>query len=302
MRRPGRPSPPRSVVLSPADPGRNGEDSLDKGLCNAQIWEYVVPPESCWLSEVSSGGRPRAARDFGEYDEEWRHQGPRHDRPPSASRAARERQVRVDKGSCPDVFNKTEMQQWLLDTSPKDRLPRYPDGTLRTLRTDPSFRGTPHESAKRATALQNEVAAELKQFWLDQAALDRCESASCVSTDAGSEDSSAESVSSGDFASALVASEGAIVDSGAAVHIVPRQECSAEELANANDANFEIIIAKGVDVADKEVEMFLDGLGFNVDALVLPDSPKLVSLGRLVLDHGYKFIWSTKQCILISPA
>ena len=49
--------------------------------------------------------------------------------------------------------------------------------------------------------------------------------------------------------------------------------------------------------------MYLDGLNLTVSALALEDSPNAVSLGRLVLEHGYSFEWSPKlpRPVLRSP-
>ena len=37
--------------------------------------------------------------------------------------------------------------------------------------------------------------------------------------------------------------------------------------------------------------MHLDALDINVEALALDDCPNAVSLGRLVIEHGYTFRW-----------
>ena len=101
----------------------------------------------------------------------------------------------------------------------------------------------------------------------------------------------------------MVASGSAMVDSGAGKHLTCRKLCSERKLDNAAPTNVILTTVMGQQHVDKEVEMYLDGLNLTVSALALEDSPNAVSLGRLVLEHGYSLEWSPKlpRPVLRSP-
>ena len=69
-----------------------------------------------------------------------------------------------------------------------------------------------------------------------------------------------------DEAPAMVASGGAMVDSGAGKHLTGKRQCSREELKHATPTDVVLITAKGEQHVDKQVEMHLDAL--NIDVLV----------------------------------
>ena len=100
----------------------------------------------------------------------------------------------------------------------------------------------------------------------------------------------------------MVASGSAMVDSGAGKHLTSKKRCTAKELENATHTNVILLTAKGEEHVDKEVEMYLDSLGVSVPALALDDCPNAVSLGRLVVEHGFTFKWTRKTPpVLVSP-
>ena len=115
-----------------------------------------------------------------------------------------------------------------------------------------------------------------------------------VVRDEGSTNSSCQvgSDKPADEAPAMVASGGAMVDSGAGKHLTGKRQCSKEELEHAAPADVVLITAKGEQHVDKQVEMHLDALNIDVQALALDDCPNVASLGRLVIEHGYTFSWS----------
>ena len=98
-----------------------------------------------------------------------------------------------------------------------------------------------------------------------------------------------------DGAPAMVASGPAIVDSGTAVHLASERKCTQQELQKATPTNIVLVTAAGEEHADKQIEMELDGLDVTVDAVVLPDTPVAISLGRLVIEKGFKFFWDPED-------
>ena len=89
----------------------------------------------------------------------------------------------------------------------------------------------------------------------------------------------------------MVASGAAMVDSGAGKHLTSKRRCSEQELEQATPTDVVLVTAKGEERVDKQVSMHLDALNINVQALALDDCPNAVSLGRLVIEHGYTFSW-----------
>ena len=109
-------------------------------------------------------------------------------------------------------------------------------------------------------------------------------------------------------AAAMVASGAAMVDSGAGKHLTSKRRCSKQELESAEPTDVVLVTAKGEERVDKQVSMHLDALDIDVQALALDDCPNAVSLGRLVIEHGYSFRWDPNGAgngrpvaMLISP-
>ena len=95
-------------------------------------------------------------------------------------------------------------------------------------------------------------------------------------------------------ATAMIASGPAMIDSGAGKHLTCKTRCTERELQDAAPTDVILLTAKGEERVNKEVEMYLDGLNLTVPALALDNCPNAVSLGRLVLEHGYTFLWGPK--------
>ena len=87
----------------------------------------------------------------------------------------------------------------------------------------------------------------------------------------------------------MVASGPAMIDSGACKHLTCKKLCTEQELNSDAPTDVVLVTVKGEERVDKEVGMWLDSLGIKVSALALDDCPNAVSLGRLVLEHGYSF-------------
>ena len=60
--------------------------------------------------------------------------------------------------------------------------------------------------------------------------------------------------------------------------------------------------ANGQIHASKEARMHLVNLGAETRALILPNCPSLLSLGKRCMDEGYDFVWRRGQKpVLITP-
>ena len=63
------------------------------------------------------------------------------------------------------------------------------------------------------------------------------------------------------------------------------------------------VTANGEVPCDKVIATDIPQLGITRDMYVMKDSPSVISIGRLVIDDGYDFIWkhSDHQAVLLSP-
>jgi len=95
-----------------------------------------------------------------------------------------------------------------------------------------------------------------------------------------------------------------IVDSGASYHIIDSSALTKEELATVRELEqpVQLMTANGPVEACQVADIYVEDLDFVVTALILDDSPPLLSLGKLTKDNGFDYIWRSKQppC-LISP-
>ena len=84
-----------------------------------------------------------------------------------------------------------------------------------------------------------------------------------------------------------------MIDSGACYHIVGSRSLTPaqNDLITRPAQPYRLETANGLTVADKELDIRLDGLGMEVRALVLDNSPKVLSLGELCCTEGYEFHW-----------
>ena len=58
--------------------------------------------------------------------------------------------------------------------------------------------------------------------------------------------------------------------------------------------------ANGVLTVKYQVNVMIESLGLVVSAIVMPNSPSVLSLGRLVAEHGYAFEWGESEAPILS--
>ena len=96
-----------------------------------------------------------------------------------------------------------------------------------------------------------------------------------------------------------------VADSGAARHVKNLRELTHEELKRLKTLPEPVVLttANGVVVIDKYIEAQIQKLGAakTLQMLVIEDSPSLLSIGKLVIDDGFKFFWEGKNPCLVSP-
>ena len=94
-----------------------------------------------------------------------------------------------------------------------------------------------------------------------------------------------------------------LVDSGAGLHVVSLRSLSKREKASIQnlDVPYKVNTANGEIIIDKFATVRVRELGITVKAMVLKDSPSVLSLGKLVDEHGFEYRWTKfKAPILIS--
>ena len=85
-----------------------------------------------------------------------------------------------------------------------------------------------------------------------------------------------------------------VLDSGSEFHLVGEQDLSREGWKRVRDAIEEVSLAtaSGTEAAGRELTGHFDVLGgVRLVHKVLKDSPAVVSMGRLIEDHGFSFHW-----------
>ena len=84
-----------------------------------------------------------------------------------------------------------------------------------------------------------------------------------------------------------------IVDSGASFHLVdwknltPKEKKTKRKMATP----YSLTTANGVVTATDEVDIYVTELKIKVTAMILRDTPLLLSLGKLVADHNLEYSW-----------
>ena len=83
------------------------------------------------------------------------------------------------------------------------------------------------------------------------------------------------------------------VDSGASFHIVSLKDLTARERRRVGrlDTPQPLNTANGATYAYQTAEIYVRDLGVTVNALILGDSPPLLSLGKLCAEHGLRYVW-----------
>ena len=56
--------------------------------------------------------------------------------------------------------------------------------------------------------------------------------------------------------------------------------------------------ANGVISADKRMKMYVGSIGLGIEPIVLDNTVNVLSLGRLILDHGFAFSWTDEGATL----
>jgi hypothetical protein len=84
-----------------------------------------------------------------------------------------------------------------------------------------------------------------------------------------------------------------VLDSGSAFDIVGRSSLSrsATKRIVTSPCPPQLITANGRVDADKVLPLELKNAGITTNALVLEDSPSVLSLGKRCLEEGYSFVW-----------
>ena len=95
-----------------------------------------------------------------------------------------------------------------------------------------------------------------------------------------------------------------IGDSGAAQHCRGLDDIPQHERCKIRKADIPLIFvtANGEVPCDEVIATDIPQLGITRDMYVMKDSPSVISIGRLVIDDGYDFIWKhhDRQAVLIS--
>ena len=96
-----------------------------------------------------------------------------------------------------------------------------------------------------------------------------------------------------------------ICDSGAAQHCRGLDDIPQHERCKIRKADVLLIFVTADDEVpcDEVIATDIPQLGITRDMYVMKDSPNVISLGRLVIDDGYDFIWKhhDRQAVFISP-
>lgn len=88
-----------------------------------------------------------------------------------------------------------------------------------------------------------------------------------------------------------------IVDSGASLHLVDRNSLTKAERKTIRRMLEPIPLqtANGIVWAEEECDMYVHELKLKVNAIVLEDSPPVLSLGKLCNGNGFKYVWVPRE-------
>ena len=96
-----------------------------------------------------------------------------------------------------------------------------------------------------------------------------------------------------------------IGDSGAAQHCRGLDDIPINERCKIRKADVPLIFvtANGEVPCDEVIATDIPQLGITRDMYVMKDSPSVISIGRLVTNDGYDFVWKhhDRRAVLISP-
>ena len=84
-----------------------------------------------------------------------------------------------------------------------------------------------------------------------------------------------------------------VVDSGSAEHIVCKDVLSGQEQSRVYESNPKVLLTANGEVdASNEVNVDVHQIGLNARAIVLNDTPSVLSLGRLCVEQQCEFHWA----------
>jgi len=95
-----------------------------------------------------------------------------------------------------------------------------------------------------------------------------------------------------------------IIDSGSAFDIVDQGSLTQKERETVRRVAdpTTLVTANGAIEADEVLPVRISDLGLKADALVLRDSPSVLSLGKRIMEEGFSFSWSPNSApVLTSP-
>ena len=83
-----------------------------------------------------------------------------------------------------------------------------------------------------------------------------------------------------------------LVDSGAAFHIICKHLLTKEELRTVRKLDEEAMLqtANGIIIASHQAKVHVVELDLSLWAIILKDSPCLISMGKLCREHGFTFM------------
>ena len=89
-----------------------------------------------------------------------------------------------------------------------------------------------------------------------------------------------------------------MLGSGSACHIIGRESLSADDAVYTAPQSVMLATANGELMADKALDISPPGLrSHNLKALVLDQSPTVLSLGRLCMDHECDLVWKRGELL-----
>ena len=93
-----------------------------------------------------------------------------------------------------------------------------------------------------------------------------------------------------------------IVDSGASMHLVAEDEITEEERSTRHKRASPVPLntANGVIWTEEGVTVYIEELGIEVEAALFKSSPAVLSLGRLVREPQFKYVWEGDQVPYVS--
>ena len=88
-----------------------------------------------------------------------------------------------------------------------------------------------------------------------------------------------------------------VVDSGAIMHMVSKKDLNEAELETVRVSKnpTTVVTANGEVLTKEEATEDVKELDLFVTAMLLEDTPAVVSLGKLCEDHGYNYHWTSGQ-------